>query len=333
MFHRFKHMFSSGKNTGSDMDDDGMSNYLTQEKILVFGISFVLAFCLWFIVNLSRDFNITVDLPLEVGNLPADQALVDGLPEYATVGVTGEGWQLIPLYNNPPSITVEVLEEEVPLFERVQQQLSTFSGVNVIKVQPFSLTLNLEQKTTRKLPVELRLDLELRDQYGIIGEPELSPDSVTVTGAVTKLEELERIQTEELELADIQSDRVILLDLIQPSGGIALSPDVVSYRIEVAEFTEGEVRIPIRIRNLPPGRVVTYNPSTLTVRYDVPIDQYQDVQNIRPFTAYIDFNTIQSDTTGLVIPEIERNDDDFIVRLRSFQPKTVSYFNVVDQNQ
>lgn len=315
------------------MDDDWMSNYLTQEKILVFGISFVLAFCLWFIVNLSRDFNITVNLPLEVENLPPDQALVGDLPEHAMVGVTGEGWQLISLYNNPPSITVDATEEEVPLFERVQQQMSALSGINVIKVQPLSLTLQFEEKVTRKLPVELRLDLELRDQFGIIGEPEITPDSVTVIGAASKIEGLEKIQTEELRLDNIQSDRVILLDLVRPATGINLSPDIISYRIEVAEFTEGEVRVPIRIRNLPPGQAVTYNPSTITVRYDVPIDQYQDVQNLRPFTAYIDYHTIRSDTTGLVIPEIERNSDDYIVRLRSFQPRTVSYFNVVDENQ
>lgn len=315
------------------MDDDGTSKFLTREKFLVFCISFVLAFCLWFIVNLSRDFNITIELPLEVGSLPADKALVDDLPEYATVGVTGEGWQLISLYNNPPSITVEAVEEEVPLFERVQQQMSTISGINVVKVQPLSLLLNLEDRVTRKLPVESRVEIVPRNQFGIINDPEVIPDSVTVSGAMSKVEGLEKVRTRELTLDDVNSDRVILLELEKPATGITLSPDVVSYQIEVDEFTEGEVDVPIRIRNLPPGRAVTYNPSTITVRYDVPIDQYQDVQDIRPFTAFIDYNTIQADTTGLVIPVIEQTTNDYNVHLRSFQPRTVAYFNVVEQNQ
>lgn len=312
-----------------DMKDEEAA-YMTREKILVFGISFVLAFCLWFIVNLSRDFNITIELPLEIGNVPEEMALTSDPPSAASVGITGEGWKLISLYNNPPRIILDVDEENVDLFQKVQQQVSILSEVNITMVEPLNLNLSLEEKVSREVPVDVQVAINTRDRFGIVGEPVSYPDTVRISGASSIVENIESVTTRPVELEDVRQGREIDLVIENPAPGVSVIPGRISYRFEVAEFTEGEVRIPIRIRDLPPGQAVTYNPSTIVVRYGVPVDQYSEVQNTRPFTAYVDYSTIEEDTTGLVIPQVERVDDAYNVTLRSFQPRTVSYFRVVE---
>lgn len=333
MWNRLKEILFSGKEAATPSEDDGMSNYLTREKILVFGISLVLAFCLWFIVNLSRDFNITINLPLEISNLPEDRALVGDFPESASVGITGEGWTLISLYNNPPRVILDASQDQIQLFERVQQQMSSASGISVTKVEPTTLQLQLEERVSKRVPVVARTTINLRDQYGLIRGAVMVPDSVELSGAASRLTSIDSVLTREVTLAGARGEQQFQLELEDPGPGVTLQPSFVEYRYEVAEFTEAEVRVPVRIRNLPPGRAVTYNPSTITVRYDVPIDQYNEVMNIRPFQAFVDYEAIEADTTGLVMPHIEQVTEEYDVRLRSFQPRTVSYFNVVeDQN-
>ena len=100
------------------------------------------------------------------------------------------------------------------------------------------------------------------------------------------------------------------------------------YQAPVSEYTEGEVRLRIRTRNLPDGNQVTYSPSVITVKYDVPIDQYADAQDIVPFSAYVHFEDIESDSTGFVTPLISSRDNALNIRLRSYQPRRVAYYKV-----
>lgn len=331
MFDQVKRILALRKKSGS-VDDDGPVNYLRREKIIVFAISFILAFCLWFIVNLSRDHSITLSLPIEIGNMPDNLSLSEEIPDHASVTIAGEGWQLISLYNNPPTITVDALEQEINLYEKIQQQMMGMPEININNVQPSGITLQLEQKATRRVPVELNSSIELGDRFEMLAEPVLSPDSVTISGAASNLAVIDRVETFPVERTGVSENLELTLDLVEPAPGITINPPMVGFRLDVAEFTEGEARIPISIRNLPPGREVTYNPSIITVRYSVPIDQYSDVQEGRPFQAYVEYETIETDTTGVVIPQIEATTDEYDVRLRSFQPGTVSYFNVIQDN-
>lgn len=330
MLKTLKNLLTTKNYFAEEPEDDNLPAIMTKEKVLVFTISFVLAFCLWFIVNLSRDFNITISMPIEIGEVPEEMTLVEGVPDHASVGVSGEGWKLISLYNNPPRIIIDVEESEVNLFDKVQQQVTAVSDVNITQVQPLGISLNLEEKVSKDVPVEVQLDIIPHDRFGVIGEPELEPAFVTISGAQSQIAEIENVRTRPVELTDVTRGREIELNIERPSSGISVEPGTIKYRFNVTEFTEGEVRIPIRLRNLPPGIAVTYNPSTVTIRYSVPIDQYSEVENTRPFIAYVDYSTIEEDTTGLVIPQIERTEDDFDIRLRSFSPRTVSYFMVVN---
>ena len=67
------------------------------------------------------------------------------------------------------------------------------------------------------------------------------------------------------------------------------------------------------------------------MKYYVPLENYNDVQSIRPFVAFVDFERLEQDTTGLITPELEKVTDEYDVRLISFQPTRVSYFNIIPE--
>ena len=56
------------------------------------------------------------------------------------------------------------------------------------KFSPSILNVNLDERIERRVPVDLRMDLTLRRQYAMIGEVAVTPDSVDVTGARSRVE-------------------------------------------------------------------------------------------------------------------------------------------------
>ncbi len=317
---------------GDSGSEEQENSFFTREKIQAFLFAFIFSISLWFVVNLGRDYNVTMKVPLQVTNLSEDVSLSTDIPDNASVSLSGEGWNLINVYANPPTIFLSAENQQVNLFDEIRQQIGSLSDLSVMQVDPILVTIETEEKITKRVPVNPQVELSLREQYGVIGEPAFRPDSVTITGPGSKINDIVSWETEETELSNVARNIEMAIDL-KPSEtrGVRVEPSSIVYRVAIAEFTESEVRIPIRTRNLPSGKAVTYNPSTITVRFDIPIDQYNDVQNTRPFFAYVDYNAIEADETGLITPEIEKATEEFDVRLRNFQPTRVSYFNILPE--
>lgn len=324
---RIREFFKSG--SSGKPEDGEESNFFGRERVIVFSVAFFISMALWFMVNLSREYNINIQVPIQLVNLPDNLALSSDVPENAVVNITGEGWNLIPVYTNPPVIRLSAESRQINLNEQFRSQMSAYSNLNIVQVEPASLTIETEEKASKRVPVETRVDLDFRSQFGLVQDPVFEPDSVTVTAARSRLDEIDSWQTEETEIDDINRSFERDIDLRPPGFNITIEPMQVNMTVEVSEYTEAEVRIPVRTRNLPAGKAITYNPSSVTVRFDVPIDLYADVQGTRPFTAYVDYEEIEQDTTGYITPQIEKATDRFNVRLRSFQPTRVSYFNII----
>lgn len=322
-------LFSNESGPGGDDSDNYQSE--NREKIIAFSIAFFISVCLWFIVNLSRDFNVTIQVPIQVASVPENEIVSSDIPESATVNVSGEGWNIISVYNNPPRVLVTAETEEVNLSEQMRNQISAFSDLNIIQVQPTTVTIQTEERAVKKVPVVSNVQLNMRERFGLLHEPEITPDSVTVSGTSSAIDTVTEWETKEIQFDDLNSDIQRNIELQEPGSGLSLDMETVNFQAEVAEFTGAEVRVPIRTVNLPAGRAVTYNPSSITVQFDVPIDQYSQIQDARPFRAYVDYSVLEQDDSGRIEPEIEIVDTDFNIRLRGFQPQRVSYFRIVPE--
>ncbi|HKK26113.1 MAG TPA: hypothetical protein VJ941_10825, partial [Gracilimonas sp.] len=304
---------------------------LRREKVIVFIGAYIMAVALWFIVNLSGSYSIDVNLPVEPGNVPEDMALTEELPKFVEAGVSGDGWQLLSLYNDPPTVVINIENEEVNLFDQVRQRLSYLQDVDISKVQPLMIRLDMEAKVSKKIPVVLNTDIEFQNRFGMIGEPVISPDSITITGATSRISDInEWVVGDTLRLREVRNDISTTIPLQDETGVISLSDSEISYEADISEFTEGETTVYIRTRGLPRGQNVTFNPASLTITYDVPIEQYADVEKVQPYEAYVPYSEILEDSTGYVTPDVELVEKSYELRLRNFKPKAVAYFTVIN---
>ncbi|MAL17020.1 MAG: hypothetical protein CL670_08195 [Balneola sp.] len=325
---RIKNFLIPGTKPGAEETE---ARFNRREKIIVFIAAYIMAVSLWFIVNLNGSFSININIPVEPGNIPESMALTEDLPEFVQVGVSGDGWQLLNLYNDPPTVVINIEESEINLFDQVRQRLSYLQDIDIAKVQPLLLSVNMEPKVSKKVPVKINTDITFQNRYGLVGEPVFSPDSITVTGAQSKISDITEWEVQDtLKLSGVREDISTVLGLEDSEGVIELSETQISYEANVSEFTEGETTVYIRTRGLPRGQNVNYNPSSVTIKFDVPIEQFAEVEKVRPYEVYVPYSKILEDETGFVTPDIEQTAEQFQLRLRSFQPKAVAYFTVLN---
>jgi len=322
--------FALWHNLVKKSDEEAIAG-MGRERLVVFIVSFILALCLWLMVNLSRDYNLNVELPIKLGSLPQDKALVSQLPQTATVSVTGEGWKLISLYNNPPSINVDVSDTEVNLYDQVQQQMNAMPDINVQKVQPLIINLKLENRESKRVPIRSRVHVTFDDQYGLVGGHNLQPDSLTVSGAESLIRDIHDWPTDSISFEDVSGNLSRVVKLKNPGELIDLSRNEVIYNAKVEQFTEGEVKVDIETRDLPTGHSVNYSPSSVSVKFNIPIDEYTNLDKTNPFKAFVNYRQIEKDSTGFVAPKIEQVADStkYHIEIRSYQPRSVAYFNVL----
>lgn len=311
---------------------DAETTYLHKGEILfVFLLGCLIAVSLWLLVNLGKEFHLTVNIPLEITNYSDGMAFSTPPPDEISIGVSGIGWNLVSLYRNPPGISIRYEEGLVDITEIVQSQLASYSDVTVQKVNPSFITVEMEPIAVKRVPVIPDLDVRLKTQYEISGFVRVSPDSVTVSGAESIIDTINFWPTERLQLRNVQQAVNRSLHLASLDGIHIRDTTQVDVAFDVTEFTEGEIRIYVRARNVPDGQQIRFNPSVISVRYDVPIEFFSEAQEAIPYEAFVNFSDILRDTTGFVVPDVRPTMHDINLRLRSFQPRRVSYFKVISE--
>ncbi len=311
-------------------DGPGMSS---RERITIYLICYIFAVAMWALVNLGREFELTMNVPVQISNIPDHLAQSEKFIETVELSVNGEGWMLMNLYNGEPNIEIPLNSDSknprLNLFEYARRLMVSYPNVNLIKVEPSVVTLDFDENIQKRVPVKPQVDVSFRAQHSFLDAPRVYPDSVTIEGAANLLKSITEISSEPITVTDVKQSLDLELKLIQPNEFIQLQQNTVRYRGRVSEFTEGEIRVFVRTEGLPKDVEVKYNPAVISIRYDVPIDEYASSQEVIPYAAYVNFKEVERDSTGFVTPTIKNLVPNLHLRIRSYQPKRVSYYNVV----
>lgn len=296
-------------------------------KGMVITICVLISTLLWLTFTLQELYTATLELPVKIANLPADQALAVAPPATVRVQVRGEGYPLVQLYFNPPSLTLDARQERIDLST---VDLVLPRGVIVESITPPIIELRKEPRVERRLPVALRVTLETPPTHDLLYPPRLEPDSVTVSGAVSILQNLTAWPTVSMRLTDVRDVlklRVPLADTLHTL--VTVFPEAIWLYAQAVPFTEGVRELPVRVTGIPPAeRAVTLEPSVVRVQFRVPLAQYEAAMQAPDFYATVSYETIRTDTTGRVRPLVHLPEG-VVLRDLTVSPPVLRYYNVL----
>jgi hypothetical protein len=323
-FERFRELFPR------TLPDDDPADARRRRIAMLFSV--LVALALWFTVNMRETYTVSVISPVEVVTLPEGQALRRLPVSSVRVQYQGLGWDLLRLSRAPVEIPLYADGPTVNLVSAAAESARLPPGVSVLSVQPQVVELDLDEAMTRRLPIELRGEIDTEAEYDFLAPPRLTPDTVEIRGSRSIVSRLEFWPTDPLQLGDLRRSVTAIVPLRDTlSGLVDRSVDRTQVVLRVGQFTEGSRMLRVQVEGVPPGvSSVSLIPARVRVSYVVPTegDAFDRAETSDELVAVVDYADILRDTTAGSVPVTVRVPPDLPLQEVRVEPRRLEYFTV-----
>lgn len=284
---------------------------IKNKKINVFFIFLVLSFIILMFTKLSKTYTNTIVFNIEKINVPQEDVIID---DSITLDITlkTHGFKWLTYYFSKPKIVIDfkndvVKKDSVFVWNKSKAYLENTqfdSQVELLNISPESLAIRYSINTVKKVPVKLNSDISYALGFDVSKPYILKPDSIAVIGPESVVGGVRFIETEKITLKDVRANIQETVKLKFPKNvvGLAYSNDKVVLKGKVDKFTEGTLKVPVSIINVPENIILKYFPKEVNVSYYVSLNDFNSVL-AKDFTVVCDYTTSVNDQS-LLVPEL-----------------------------
>lgn len=267
----------------------------------------IVAMGLWFLVNMGeRTSERTLRVRLEPENVPAGMMIVNPIPEYAEVRVSGSGLILSSIDQKSLHTVLDLsgARPGVLSFPLDPKNFELPRKVEVTRITPSQVTFHLDTLAKRSVPV--RLDRTGEVPLGLrLKELTLFPEAVDVRGPRSRVDALQSLATAPLDLSRLQAGTQQLdVSLLQPGGLVQIRTPEIRVRtvveLVVVERDFGGVKVEVRGA----ARPLRASPDGITIVIRGP-EAEMSAFELSPGAAYVDASALEGQGPHRVKPEIE----------------------------
>ncbi|WP_289021127.1 YbbR-like domain-containing protein [uncultured Salegentibacter sp.] len=293
-----------------------------KSSLKTFGFFLLFSSFIWFSVQISKEYTQIIDIPVSYVNIPLDKSITKERPGFLKLRIQDKGFAIWYYKLFKPRVELDLgkaLEQNGALvynFEANRETLEDQVNINFEKARFLqeSIAIAYQAKKVKKIKIKPRIDLSYAVGYSASREIKLTPDSIKVSGPENIIDTLQSLQTVKLQVSNIKTDvsgsvRVDTSKL----GMLSFYTTKVNYSQEVEKFTEGSVKVPVTVLNLPENTNISIFPKQVLVYFQVNLKQYEMVKH-EDFSVVCDFNDI-SEGDDFIIASIAKSPS-FVRNLR-----------------
>jgi YbbR domain-containing protein len=236
----------------------------------------ILAFFLWIFVVTNQNYETTLNVPLQVVDLRPGKVLISDLPEFVRIRYSGSGKDLLFMkYIQQGRFELDIHTinyfYDYPL---LMEFLVIPPGLNVeplFIIEPDTVIIRLEDELLKRVPVRPLIEAEPSAGHVIVGNIRTIPDSVTLSGPRTLVRRVRYVETEEMNLTNLSETIQIETVIQQLDPKIIIIPSIAIANINIEKIGERTInRIQVKVINVPPGRRIILEPSTIDLEIKGP---------------------------------------------------------------
>ena len=287
-----------------------------------------IALIVWLFMKMSQSHETEVLLEVSY-TLPDDKIFATSPPATITPRISGTGWALFGRYvraqrpeipitlENTPNQTISASRLETAIQSRLPSPLTAaLRGYQ-------SIAVRLDDKAGKLIPVILQENIELASEYQFIVPPRPVPDSITIYGPKSVIETVDVWRTEMIELEEIKENKTPTVALLPHSNTeVSFDPAEVICKIDVEQFTEKSLEVPIQIINAPDTLLLTIHPSKTKITCRVGLSNYDKVDATQ-FKAVADFTKVDVNNSNYAPVKLTQVPD--FVNNTNAQPQNVEF--------
>ena len=309
-----------------------------KKKLSTYLFFLLISFSFWFLSMLSKQHETSISVPIRYINFPADKLPVDSITDYLNIQVKAPGFSLVfyHLFNFKSSeISISNAywrrkkDTHVAFWimnnYRKQVVKSLPNNMELLSIYPDTLQLAFRNRDRKKVPVRLNKSINFKNRYRLARPIQIIPDSIMIFGIQKDLDSVNFVKTNILDVNELSEDIDIRLDL-EHNSKYQIKEKKVDVFVEVEEFTEKTLLIPIHEINLPKGYTIKLFPDETEIILSTSIDKYKLIDSDF-FYATVDCEQIFSGSKTLNINVSNKSD---FIRLHRIQPKQIEYILIKD---
>lgn len=279
-------------------------------------LSVLLAFLIWVLTNLSKEYSGTVSVPVVAECNIEGHGTVSSNTVLVSARCRADGFRLVREASRQERKVLKVRFDRADMRRMGPDTYCIIGGAkNSYTNQFFGDNVHVEAFITdtlkfvfpaenhKRVPVEVPHSLSFRSQHMQSGPVVVSPDSVTVYGNADRLAGVEKVVTSRIVMSDLSESRHGVLRLNAPDG-VRLSTDQVSYEIPVSRYVELQATFPVQVHNLPSGRQLQVYPATAKVVFRCAFPLAKDPR--ASVSLYVDWRDFSNSLTGRCAPRMSR---------------------------
>jgi len=305
----------------------------SKNRIYAFLICFGISLSIWFMIKMSKDHYSDIKYPIQYTSFPQDQTITNVKDSTIYLKIQSKGFNLfnsiyfkkkkafklnlrsLNIHANRYTTGHYLLADEILV--QIKNQFK--NPDNIVSISPDTIFFQLEEIAAKAVPVQMNLTVSTKKQFGIYGEITYSNDTIIITGPPSVIDTIQRIQTEQIDLRNLDRSTDFKIELIKPKQGLVdLSLDSIRVNIPVEEYTESVLTIPLSLISNDQLKLRLF-PNEVKVTYLVALKDFQTV-NAKMFEAQINFNPNRLRTQKV---ELQRHPS--FVRISRIEPEIVEY--------
>lgn len=272
---------------------------IKNRKINVFFLFLLMAFIILIFSKLSNEFTNTITFDINKINVPQENVILNDSTAKLNVTLKTHGFKWLSYYVNSPKITIDFSKDVTKtkstfIWDKANMYTEEQFGdnVQVINISPDELVFQYDTNLVKKIPIILDLDVAFASGFDLTGNYKILPDSILVVGPDIIASKVTNVQTETLKLNDVKSNISRKVKLKLPNNkDLNFSLSEIEVAATVEKYTEGTLKIPVSVINVPKNMTVNYFPKEVVVVYYTSLKDFKNV-NTNDFVVECDFSAI-----------------------------------------
>ncbi|WP_214983426.1 hypothetical protein [Tenacibaculum dicentrarchi] len=282
----------------------------------------------WLLINLSKKYTTEIEIAVTYSNITIQKTIINTPIKKISLIVKGSGFKLIS--QNFTNSTVKLDLEKAHKkknnnyyfltknsYSEVQRQLN--SGIELIKFQRDSIPLEMGDLASKKVPLKTNLELNFQLGYDLASPIKITPSHVLISGETSLIDKINFLNLSKETLKNI-SESTTLKSTIETPKQVKKEVSFAKISIIVDKFTEGDIEVPITIKNAPKN--INIFPKKVKVIYKVGLKNFNKI-NANLFKVSCDYKQITSNETSYLTPKLIQFPDS--ITIQRIVPKKIDF--------
>ncbi|WP_241910452.1 YbbR-like domain-containing protein [Pseudotamlana carrageenivorans] len=286
---------------------------IKNKRINVFLLFLLFAFIILIISKLSKTYTDTIPFKVEKVNVPQEYVILD---DSVSMNITlkTHGFRWLKYYFTKPKVTVDFSSDvhkndHAFVYNKTKAYLNNTqfdNEVEILNLSPEKIAFRYGVNLVKKVPVKIKAEVNYALGFNSSEAFRVEPDSVKVIGPDVLVSKIKFLETEAKQLNEVRANlnEPLKLKFPENTSEVQYTVHQVTLKVKVEKFTEGTLKIPVKVINTPKNSVVNYFPKEVSVSYVVSLNNFERITK-QDFEVVCDFEKIH-DNQNFLTPELIR---------------------------